>query len=47
MHVAEQEARLVGADGDQPEIKGAAVEPDLCEGGADGEVGVFGAVVVD
>lgn len=37
---------LVGADGDEAEIKGAPVEADLREGGADGEVCVFGGVVV-
>lgn len=47
MHRAEHPARLVCADGDEPEIKGTAVRADLCEGGADGEVCVGGAVVVD
>jgi hypothetical protein len=38
MHVAEEEARLVRADGDEAEVEGPAVLADLCEGGADGEV---------
>lgn len=39
-------ARLVRADGDKAEVKGAAESADLCEGGADGEVGEGGGVVV-
>lgn len=46
MHIAEHPARLVGADGDQAEVKGAAVGADLRKGWADGEGGVGGGVVV-
>jgi hypothetical protein len=46
MHPAEHVARLVGANGNQAEIKGAAVGADLREGGAHGEVGEGGAIVV-
>ncbi len=38
MHIAPHEARLVGADGDEAEIEGAAQGTDLSEGRADGEV---------
>lgn len=46
MHRAHDPARVISADGDEAEIKGATGLADGLEGGADGEVGVFGMSVV-
>ena len=46
MHIAEHPTGLVGAYGDETEVKGAAVESDLREGGAGGEVRVGSGVIV-
>jgi hypothetical protein len=46
VHGGHYEARVVGPDGDETEIEGAAEGADFREGGTGGEVGVFFAVVV-
>lgn len=46
VHGRHYEARVVGADGNETEIEGAAEGADFFEGGAGGEVGVFFAVVI-
>lgn len=42
MHVAEHPTGFIGANGDEAEVKGAAVEADLRKGRTGGEVGVSG-----
>ena len=46
MDIAELPAGLVGAYGNEAEVKGTAVTADLREGGAGGEVVVGGGVVI-
>lgn len=46
MHRTPHPAGLVGADGDETEIKWPAESADLCEGGADGKVGERRGIVV-
>jgi hypothetical protein len=41
MHVTEHPPRFIRTNRYQAQVKGTAVMPDLCEGGADGEVRVF------
>ena len=47
MYVAEHETRLVRANGDETQVEGAAVLPDLREGGADREMCEIRTIVVD
>ena len=46
MDIAEHPAGLVGAYGDEAEVKGAAVTADLRKGRAGGEVVVGGGIVI-
>lgn len=46
MHGRHDPAGLVGADGNEAEVEGAAVLADLCEGRAVRQVCVLGAVVI-
>lgn len=46
MHWRHDPTRLVSSNRDKTNIEGAAEGSDLGEGGADGEVRIFGGVVV-
>lgn len=45
--VAEEVARLVGTDGDEAKVKGAAEGSNLCKGWTRGEMREFGSVVIN